>query len=114
MVTSDQGADEELDPALVVSLINSFGTFMQCLVPLFETTLFITDSDFTGVAGHTAAAAFSLAAVLGSIFVPVVGPLALVAAFTSAVGFGGLLGYTATSAIYEGIEWGRKRDLDRE
>jgi hypothetical protein len=114
MVIQDQGADEELDPDLVVSLINSFGTFMQCLVPLFETTLFITDSDFTGVAGHTAAAAFSLAAVLGSIFAaPVAGPLALIAAFTS-VGFGGVLGYTAVGAIHQGIEWGRKRDLDRE
>ncbi|KAG9711211.1 hypothetical protein KCU77_g132, partial [Aureobasidium melanogenum] len=99
---------DNVDPNLVATLINSFGPLMQSLVPLFETTLYITDADFTTVAAYSGAAALSIAAWVGLSMFPIVGPLGLVAS----VGVGGATGWTVVGSIDQGIEWGRKRDSD--
>ncbi|KAH0365989.1 hypothetical protein KCU65_g5687, partial [Aureobasidium melanogenum] len=105
---ASQGPGQDLDEGVVVSLINSFGTLMQCLDPLFKTTLDIADSDFIPVASYSSAAAVSLAAFVGLFFVPVIG-LGTALAIGAA---GGAAGGTSYLAITEGIRWGKKRDLD--
>ncbi|KAH0019342.1 hypothetical protein KCU78_g6838, partial [Aureobasidium melanogenum] len=99
---------ESLDPKLVVAVINSFGPLMQCLIPLFDTTLYITDADFTTVAAYSGGAAVSVAVAVALVFAPFTGPLAIGACAVA----GGMSGWTSVAAIREGIAWGKKQELD--
>jgi hypothetical protein len=98
------------DPKLVVAMINSFGPLMQCLVPLFDTTLYINDVGFSTVAAYSGGAAASAAVTVALVLAPFTGPLAVGACAVA----GCVTGWTSVAAVYEGIDWGRNQELNRE